>query len=245
LKPSITVRNNSEKCRRSKITMLTREDVYNKMVHEERPACPHCGQEMVIWECPPISFSDGLGWGTPYLYVCFNNDCPLYLEGWKNVMDHYATAASYRCICDPMSGVMDSMVVYSREGASGSVIDEEVRAREEARKAAEKKDMEALNAHFETRDVNAILEVLLADDTPPPVGFRAAELIGQIGDLEVVEPIRNHVFKNDRVKAKADAGIDLIHKKHYTKECPFCAEIIKARAVVCKHCGKDVPAPKG
>jgi hypothetical protein len=245
LKPSITVRNNSEKCRRSKITMLTREDVYNKMVHEERPACPHCGQEMVIWECPPISFSDGLGWGTPYLYVCFNNDCPLYLEGWKNVMDHYATAASYRCICDPMSGVMDSMVVYSREGASGSVIDEEVRAREEARKAAEKKDMEALNAHFETRDVNAILEVLLAEDTPPPVGFRAAELIGEIGDLEVVEPIRNHVFKNDRVKAKADAGIDLIHKKHYTKECPFCAEIIKARAVVCKHCGKDVPAPKG
>jgi hypothetical protein len=245
LKPSITVRNNSEKCRRSKITMLTREDVYNKMVHEERPACPHCGQEMVIWECPPISFSDGLGWGTPYLYVCFNNDCPLYLEGWKNVMDHYATAASYRCICDPMSGVMDSMVVYSREGASGSVIDEEVRAREEARKAAEKKDMEALNAHFETRDVNAILEVLLAEDTPPPVGFRAAELIGEIGDLEVVEPIRNHVFKNDRVKAKADASIDLIHKKHYTKECPFCAEIIKARAVVCKHCGKDVPAPKG
>jgi hypothetical protein len=245
LKPSITVRNNSEKCRRSKITMLTREDVYNKMVHEDRPACPHCGQEMVIWECPPISFSDGLGWGTPYLYVCFNNDCPLFLEGWKNVMDHYATAASYRCICDPMSGVMDSMVVYSREGASGSVIDEEVRAREEARKAAEKKDMEALNAHFETRDVNAILEVLLAEDTPPPVGFRAAELIGEIGDLEVVEPIRNHVFKNDRVKAKADAGIDLIHKKHYTKECPFCAEIIKARAVVCKHCGKDVPEPKG
>jgi hypothetical protein len=244
LKPSITVRNNSEKCRRSKITMLTREDVYNKMVHEERPACPHCGQEMVIWECPPISFSDGLGWGTPYLYVCFNNDCPLFLEGWKNVMDHYATAASYRCICDPMSGVMDSMVVYSREGASGSVIDEEVRAREEARKAAEKKDMEALNAHFETRDVNAILEVLLAEDTPPPVGFRAAELIGEIGGLEVVEPIRNHVFKNDRVKAKADAGIDLIHKKHYTKECPFCAEIIKARAVVCKHCGKDVPEPE-
>jgi hypothetical protein len=244
LKPSITVRNNSEKCRRSKITMLTREDVYNKMVHEERPACPHCGQEMVIWECPPISFSDGLGWGTPYLYVCFNNDCPLYLEGWKNVMDHYATAASYRCICDPMSGVMDSMVVYSREGASGSVIDEEVRAREEARKAAEKKDMEALNAHFETRDVNAILEVLLAEDTPPPVGFRAAELIGEIGDLEVVEPIRNHVFKNDRVKAKADAGIDLIHKKHYTKECPFCAEIIKARAVVCKHCGKNLPEPE-
>ena len=47
------------------------------------------------------------------------------------------------------------------------------------------------------------------------------------------------------MKAKAEAGIDLIHKKHYTKECPFCAETIKARAVVCKHCGKDVPEVKG
>ena len=25
------------------------------------------------------------------------------------------------------------------------------------------------------------------------------------------------------------------------KKCPFCAEIIKRAAVVCKHCGKDVP----
>ena len=227
------------------MAIITREDVYNKMVNQEKPVCPHCGQEMVIWECPPVSFSDGLGWGTPYLYVCFNNECPMYLDGWDNIMDHYATAASYRCICDPMSGVMDSMVVYSREGASGYVIDEEVRAREEARKAAEKRGLEALSAHAEARDVDAILEVLLAEDTPPPVGFRAAELIGEIGGLEVVEPIRNHVFKNDRVKAKAEAGIDLIHKKHYTKECPFCAEIIKARAVVCKHCGKDLPEPKG
>lgn len=224
--------------------ILTREDVYNKMVSEKRPVCPHCGQEMVIWECPPINFSDGLGWGTPYLYVCFNDNCPPFVEGWKNIMDNYATAASYRCICDPMSGGMDSMVVYSREGASAYVIDEEVKAREEALKVAKKKGLEDLDAFFEGGDAAAILKVLLSDETLPPVGLKAAEMIGQIGELNVIEPIRNHVFENDLVREKAEACIEMIHKRNYTKECPFCAEIIKARAIVCKHCGKDVTESK-
>lgn len=226
------------------MAVVTREDVYNKMVTDEKPTCPHCGKEMVIWECPPMTFSDGLGWGTPYLYVCFNDDCPLYLEGWENLYKNYAVSASYRCICDPSSRNMDCMPVFSRDGGRGCIVDEQIRAKEEARKLAQRKGIEVLDAYAEAQDIKSILGVLLDDATLPAVAHRAAELMGGLGGLEVIEPVRNHLFKNDFVREKVDAGIALIHERNFTKECPFCAEIIKARAVVCKYCRKDLPASR-
>lgn len=28
------------------------------------------------------------------------------------------------------------------------------------------------------------------------------------------------------------------------RKCPFCAELIKVEAIVCKHCGRDIEQPK-
>ena len=124
------------------------------------------------------------------------------------------------------------------------IVDEEIQAREKARKAAEKRSLKKLEVYYEAGDATAILGVLLAEKTLPNVRFEAARMIGDIGELDVIEPIRSHIFKDDAIKEKVEASIELIHKRNYTKECPFCAEIIKARAVVCKHCGKDLPEAK-
>lgn len=225
------------------MAVVTKQDVYDRVLEQKKPQCPHCGQVMTIWECPPVNFSDGLGWGTPYLYVCFNDECPLYLNGWKNIMENYSTHASYRCICDPTSKspTMDCMPVFSSEGGRASIVDEEFELAQKARLEARDREFEQLDKFFDRGDTQGILEILLADDGTPDILCRAAELIGQIGRVDVIEPIRNNEFGNDVVQEKITEAIEAIHERNYTKECPFCAEIIKARAVVCKHCGKDLP----
>ena len=66
----------------------TREEVLEKVMAMPKPKCPHCGVEMSLWEEPAMRFGDGLGWGTPYLFVCFNDNCELYQSGWKHIEEN-------------------------------------------------------------------------------------------------------------------------------------------------------------
>ena len=163
----------------------TKEEVLEKIMGMEKPACPHCNARMSIWEVPSINVGDGLGWGTPYLFMCFNDECSLYTQGWDNMMENYAHHASYRCMNYPGTDQYELMPVFSPVGATGQVIDEQVLAEEEVLK-------------------------------------------------------QNIKFGNQRLQEQVDATVKKIHERFYTRECPFCAEIIKNRAKVCKHCGKEV-----
>jgi tRNA(Ile2) C34 agmatinyltransferase TiaS len=218
----------------------TKEQFLERMMREEKPRCPHCEQQMSIWEVPPINYSDGLGWGAPYLFVCFNDECPLYKEGWQNIEQNYGHLASYRCICYLGEKNFECMPVFSAIGGTGQVIDDQVMLQEEMLKENIKKGFSILADCYVTQNTVEILRLLLDSGQPVRVRLKAAEMMGDIGPIEAVDPMKNARFGNERLQEAVLAAVKKLHERHFTRECPFCAEIIKSRAKICKHCGKEV-----
>ncbi len=218
----------------------TREQVLEKVLLQKKPLCPHCSAEMKIWEVPPMTFSDGLGWGVPYLFLCFNDDCPLYKNGWDHMKETYAHVASYRCMNYPGTQQYELMPVFSPMGAQGQIIDDQALAIEETLKESIKKGFAILADCYVSKDGPAVLRMVLDPTEPVRVRTKAAEMLGDIGEVDAIEPLRNLKVGNQILQEKLEKAIGNIHKRFYTRECPFCAEIIKHRAKICKHCGQEV-----
>jgi len=218
----------------------TKEQVLEKVLSQDKPQCPHCGAEMTIWEVPPFSFSDGLGWGTPYLFICFNDECSLYVKGWENMEENYSQCASYRCMNYPGTKQFECIPVFSPTGGTGQIIDREILAEQEILKEKTKKGFSILTDAYLAKDHVTVVRMLLDGTEPQRVRLKAAEMIGDIGVLEAIEPIKSARFGSEITQKKVDESVKKIHERFFTRECPFCAEIIKKRAKICKHCGQDV-----
>lgn len=218
----------------------TKQEYLERVLEMKKPCCPHCKQEMNLWEVPPITFSDGLGWGEPYLFLCFNDECPLYTQGWKTLEENYAQKASMRCFNYPGTETFECMPVFSPQGAKGQIIDEQAILEQEALEANIKKGFSILADCYVNKDGVTAMQLLADSCEPVRVRIKAAEMVGDIGDLEAVEPLRCMRAGNQKLQQAIDGAVEKIHERFFTRECPFCAEIIKKRAKVCKHCNKDV-----
>jgi hypothetical protein len=62
-------------------------------------------------------------------------------------------------------------------------------------------------------------------------GFVLGLLLGPLGVIITLFLKEN----TEKVEAEALASGD-------SRKCPFCAELVKVEAKLCKHCGKDLPA---
>jgi len=218
----------------------TKQEVLEKILDQPKPVCPKCGMEMNLWEVPPIQMGDGLGWGTPYMYVCFNDDCQVYKDGWQNISENFGHKASYRYINFPGTNSFECMPVFSGSGAKAQIIDEQVIVERELQKEAMKRGFSALAECFVSKDTPAVLNILFDSSQPVRVRLKAAEMAGDLGELESIELLTNAKFGNKKLQEKVDEAVKKIHESNFTRECPFCAEIIKKRAKICKHCGREI-----
>lgn len=218
----------------------TKQEVLERVLELKKPTCPHCQQEMSLWEVPPVTFSDGLGWGEPYLFLCFNDECSLYTQGWHSLEENYAQRASMRCFNYPGTDQYECMPVFSPQGAKGQIIDDQALAEQESLEANIKKGFSILADCYVNKDGVTAMQLLSDPCEPVRVRIKAAEMVGDISSVEAIEPLRCMRAGNQMLQNAIEEAVVKIHERHFTRECPFCAEIIKKRAKICKHCDKDV-----
>ena len=154
----------------------------------------------------------------------------------------YGQEMGYRYMLHPDSGESASIPVGNRQAMRGDIIDEIQEAQEKEDLAARKKAFQMLTDYFISKDVDSILGMLMDENGFGSVRLKAAEHLGEIGELRAAEPMANHKFSHDVIQKQVIESIKKIHKKNFTMECPHCAETIKIRATICKHCGKGLSA---
>lgn len=214
--------------------------IQNLSVLEEKHICPDCNSLMSPCEAPPVHIGDGLGWGSEVLFICLNNECPTFKGGWQKVEVNYGHKGTFRNMQLPGSTELNAMMVASEFAFTGSILDLEVIKMQNERHRAEVEATAKLDTCLEDNDIEPVMTLILDEAATPAARKRAVGLLVKFSDLSCIDPIRNHTFKNTEFAMATDMVILKILKDNNKKECPFCAELIKAQAKKCMHCKSDV-----
>ena len=206
---------------------------------EEEHTCPHCKTKLTLCHAPPVHVGDGLGWGSEYLFICLNDECPLFVNGWKHIEMQFGHRASYRYMLLPGNTEGTPMMVGSKDAMKGCIIDPESIKLSDERYMKEKEAVAQLDTCVAEKNLAPALLLILDEAADRKNRERAADLLVEINDLSCVDPIRNHSFRNEIFAHKVNLDITQLLKKNYKKECPDCSEIIKAQAKKCQQCGKE------
>ncbi len=207
---------------------------------EEDRSCPYCKTGLTLCHAPSVHVGDGLGWGSEYLAICLNDECSLFVKGWEYIENQYGHVGSYRHMEIPGSKETYNMMVAGAGAFTGSIVDIDEIKNKNVRYRAEKEAVAALDTCVEQESIKPVLDLLLDEAANINERKRAAVLLKSFNDLDCIEPIRNHTFRDTGLEQEINMTLIALLKKNFQKECPFCAELIKERATVCKYCRKEL-----
>jgi hypothetical protein len=89
----------------------------------DMPRCPHCGMPMKKCRTPQMPFAGSTTWTSEFLYVCFNDECPYFVEGWDWMWTNYRRCVSYRHMVDPATGIAGPIAVSSYASLKEMIIE--------------------------------------------------------------------------------------------------------------------------
>ena len=128
----------------------------------------------------------------------------------------------------------------SEVAALGSVVDIETIKQQNVHYQKQLEALAQLDDCVAQKRLEPALTVLLDDGVRIEDRKKAAGLLAELNDVSCIEPVRNHVFKDPHLEQEVNLVIGRLLANNFLKECPYCAELIKARAVVCKHCQREL-----
>ncbi len=207
---------------------------------DKKHICPHCNTKLTTCNAPPFHVGDGLGWGSEIIFICLNDECSLFVNGWKHIEEQFGHTSSYRYMVLPGEKKGSTMMVASKDAFKGCEVDIESIKMQNTRYATEKAALEKLESCVDEKDPEPILTLILNEFAAIDGRERACDLLCDINDISCIDAIRNHTFKNEALAYRVNMAIDQLLKKNFKKECPYCSEIIKTQAKVCMHCKKDL-----
>ena len=81
--------------------------------------CPHCQTRLSKWRVPVES-----SWEEDFFFVCFNDDCSYYVNGWRWMEEQFKQKASYRYAVNPTTGAASPLPVWSDTATKEMIVDE-------------------------------------------------------------------------------------------------------------------------
>ena len=212
--------------------MLYSDPSYLDEIH----TCPYCKEKMSCCEAPPIHIGDGLGWGSEILFICLNDLCSLFVEGWKNSEEKYCHHASYRYMELPGSKESNLMMVASKDAYTGSIVDPQALKKQNERYRNEQQAVKDLETCVQKKNLDPVLFLILDEAANLSDRKKAIPYLLELNNLSCIDPIRNHTFRHSELEMACNQIIPQLLKANFKKECPHCFEIIKAQAKKCPHC---------